>query len=300
MKRIFTLLICLFWSVSASSSVYVVHDIEEGSARSLVFQLSELLPSKTQLIPIRNIFLKPNLDHVKHDDMIVAIGVDSFSEICEYATQGNVIAAFIGKEEYLKVKQTCSIPSSAIFSGAPLEIRLSLLQSIWFDKKPMAVLYSDNLFINKEEMLQYAYNYGFRFRFYKVESDRLSATKVVREAIAESDLIISLMDSQLYNNRTSQKIRKILFQNNKVIIGASFPTTHSGALFAIFSNSDAKLNTLASYVESWVEGSNLLPPSYPNELRVNFNSFLVRAHGLVLPSSAYLKSAFGLCSEAHC
>lgn len=286
--------------MKVSAAVYVVHNTEESSVRSLTFQLSQLLSTSTSVIPVHQSVFVQNISVLQHQDMIVAIGDESFRQACTVALKGAVIGIFIGKEEYLNIQPQCSIPSSAIFSGAPLEKRLSLLQAVWFDPKPLAVLHSNNLLIDQQKMQEQAGLYGFTFRFLKTEVDRLSVLKAVNYIFEDSTMMFSLVDSKLYEKGIAQDILKLLFHKQKVMIGPSYGFVRAGSLFAIYSDTEAKLDALAARINSWQQEGTLLSAAFPDQLRVSFNPYLIKSRGIVLPSAAYLKDQYGLCSETSC
>ena len=84
-------------SVKVLASVYVIHDAEESSVRSLTFQLSAFLPSSLQAEPVRSSAFYQNITALKNDDILVTIGRDSYSQICSTVSKGIVIATFIGR-----------------------------------------------------------------------------------------------------------------------------------------------------------------------------------------------------------
>jgi len=286
--------------MNATAAIYVIHDTEESSVRSLTFQLSKLLPTSAQLMPVRSTLFMQNPSFLKEDDVMVTVGAESFRQVCSLVSEGTVMAIFIGKEEYLKIQPQCSMPVSGVFSGAPLDIRLKLLEGIWFDGNSLAVIYSDQLFVNEEEMSNLADQYGFVFRFLKTKTDRLSVLKSVNFVLEDSALIFSLVDTELYKNGIAQDILKLLFHKQKLMIGPSFAFVRAGSLFAIYSDSEAKLQTLAERLIMWDTKGVLLPAAYPDRLRVSFNPYLIKSHGVVLPSSSYLQNRYGLCAETQC
>ncbi|PYF84200.1 MULTISPECIES: hypothetical protein [Marinomonas] len=286
--------------MKVSAAVYVVHNTEESSVRSLTFQLSRLLSTSTSVIPVRQSVFVQNISALQPEDMIVAIGNNSFREACSVASKGAIVGIFIGKEEYLNIQPQCSIPSSAVFSGAPLEKRLSLLQAVWFDPKPLIVLHSNNLLIDQQGMQEQASVYGFTFRFLQTEVDQLSVLKAVNYIMEDSTMMFSLVDSQLYENGIAQDILKLLFHKQKLMIGPSLGFVKAGSLFAIYSDTETKLDALAARINGWQAEGTLLDAVYPDQLRVSFNPYLIKSHGIVLPSAAYLKDQYGLCSESAC
>jgi ABC-type uncharacterized transport system substrate-binding protein len=231
---------------------------------------------------------------------MVTVGAESFRQVCLAVSEGAVMAAFIGKEEYLRVRPECSIPNSAVLSGAPLDKRLALLEAVWFDRKPLAVLYSDNLLVDEQGMVNQAALHGFELQFIKTEVDRLSVLKSVNFVLDDSMVVFSLVDTELYKNGIAQDILKLLFHKQRVMIGPSFAFVRAGSLFAIYSDTEAKLGILADRILMWQEKGIMLDAVYPDKLRVSFNPYLIKSHGVVLPSPSYLKDKYGLCSETAC
>jgi ABC-type uncharacterized transport system substrate-binding protein len=247
----------------------------------------------------RSLFIQ-NASFLKSEDVTVAIGSESFRQVCSSVSEGAVMAIFIGKEEYLKARPQCGLPNSAVFSGAPLDKRLALLEAIWFDRKPLAVLYSDNLLIDVHNMQEQAAQHGFEFQFIKTEVDRLSVLKSVNFVLDGSAVVFSLVDTELYKNGIAQDILKLLFHKQRVMIGPSFAFVRAGSLFAIYSDTETKLDILANHISMWQTKGVLLDAVYPDKLRVSFNPYLIKSHGVVLPSPSYLKDKYGLCSETGC
>lgn len=300
MKKIFAIILLLLASVNVPAAIYIVHDIEESSVRSLSFQFSALLPENNQPIPVRRSLFLQNVSSLKGDDVILAVGVESFKQVCSVASEGAVLAVFIGQEEYLKTRPQCSVPNSAVFSGAPLDKRLALLKAVWFDRKPLAVLYSDNLLVDERKMIKQAAQYGFEFQFMKTEVDRLSVLKAINFVLEDSIVVFSLVDTELYKDGIAQDILKLLFHKQRLMVGPSFAFVRAGSLFAIYSDTEAKLNILADYIRVWQTKGVLQGAVYPDKLRVSFNPYLIKSHGVVLPSPSYLKDKFDLCSETAC
>lgn len=292
---------CLvFASFNVTSAIYIVHDAEESSARSLTFRLSKILSTDTPIIPIRRVLFMQNMSQLEANDLVVSIGAESFRQLCSKPLKNTIIAIFIGQEEYLTTQSQCSVASSAVFSGAPLEKRLMLLKSIWFDRKPLSVIYSNSLLIDESVMQTQAAEYGFEFQFFKTATDRLSVLKSVNFVLEDSTIIFSLVDTDLYKNGNAQDILRLLFHQRQIIIGSSLALVQAGALFAIYSDTGSKLNALVERIVMWEKDKVLPNASYPDTLRVSFNPYLVKFHGIVLPSSTYLKEKYSLCAEKQC
>ncbi len=284
----------------ASAAIYVLHDTEESSVRSLTFQLSKRLASSVPPIPIRQAHFLNSISRIEDQDVVISVGRDSFEQACLSMSRGALFALFIGEEEYQTIRTNCAVPTSAVFSAAPLEKRLALLKAIWLNPKPLAVLYSDAIQLDTVSMERLAAEYGFKLVFWQTSTDRISVLRSLSLLLDDSDLIFSIVDSQLYQQGNAQDILKLLFHQQKVMVGPSFAFVRAGALFAIHSDAKHKLALLSVMIQYWTETGTMAEAAYPKWLRVSFNPYLVKAHGIVLPSKLYLKDQFGLCSDTNC
>ncbi|WP_227803889.1 hypothetical protein [Marinomonas profundi] len=300
MKRIFFIVLFLLGSMNASAVTYVIHDIDESSVRSLTFLLSKLVPSNTLLTPIRHDVFEQYESSLKADDIVVTIGVDRFRQACGFDFDGAVMALFIGREEYRHVLPDCPMPTTGVFSGAPLAKNLALLETIWLDQKPLALLYSDNVLIDENEMTALAAEYGFEFQFLQTQTDRLSVLRSVNIVLERSGLIFSVVDTELYKNGNAQAMLKQLFNQQQLMIGPAFSFVRAGSLFAVYSDTQAKLEALAERIRRWQTEKHMLDAIYPEKLRVSFNPSLIKAHGVVPPSASFLNDRYGLCAETLC
>ncbi|MBR7889017.1 hypothetical protein J9B83_08650 [Marinomonas sp. A79] len=294
------LLLFLLCSTKPLASVYLVHDTEESSARALSFQLSRLLTVDSDVIPVRRAVFLTRSAEITEKDVIVTVGVNSFRGVCRVGSKGVVIALFVGKEEYDKIHLNCALSASAVFSGAPLETRLKLLQGIWLDRKPLAIVHSDTLLIDQQAMMEKGAEYSFEFRFFETATDRLSVLKSINFVLEDSALIFSLVDTELYQKGVAQDVLRLLFHKRQVMIGPSYAFVRAGSMFAVYSDTAAKLEALAEKISTWQNKEKLLAPSYPDKLKVSFNPYLIKSHSVVLPSASYLKEHYGLCSEEEC
>lgn len=278
----------------------MIHNAEESSIRSLTFRLSNMLPVKAPVVPVRMPIFLQNTDYFKPDDIFISVGYEAFAQTCALPLSNTLIAAFIGKEEYENVTQSCSKHTSAVFSGAPLDRRLALMQRLWLDNKPISVMYSEYVKIDQQAMQAAAAEYDFVFQFQQTPTDKVSVLRTVNQLGENSKVIFSLIDSNLYRDDVAKDVIKLLFNSHHVMIGPSYPFVRAGALFAIYSRTDEKLKRLVDIINTWQTRQHLLPAAYPTELRVSFNPYLIKAYGMVLPTPASIKFNFDLCSEDYC
>lgn len=293
MRRIFIVLIGCMLQVLAHASTYVYHDGRETVSRVLSLSLSA---STDFDVPA----LQSPEDQLVDGDLVITVGRDSFQQVCEVDQSVVLLALFLGEEEYLQLKQQCSKPSTAIFSGAPMSLRLDILSTFWEDHAPLAVIYSEGLNVSNET-LGVAEDKRFEIIMSAIPlGSREEKLKSLTNALERSNLVLSLYDSMLFDAQFSKDAIRLIFHKKKSLAAHSLQLVRAGALFSVYSTSQDKLALASSYIDVFKDSATLLPSSYPFPLTVAFNPYLIRMYGLVLPTDQFLIEKFGVCPESGC
>ncbi|GAB3484794.1 hypothetical protein GCM10027340_20820 [Marinomonas epiphytica] len=277
-----------------------MHDTEESSARVLALEISKRLTLREKVTSVRQSLMFSNLHRVNSDDLIITLGQESLHTLCRLQPRAAVIGFLVGEYEYQAIQSECLWLSSAVFSGAPFKQYLPLLKQIWLDQRPITLLYSDGLAIDPEVMEKQASEFGLQFQFMRSGTGRVAVLKAVNQATENSKLLLSFIDTKLYQGGVAQDVLRLLFNKRHLMVGPSLPFVKAGALFSIYTNMDSKLSLLAQMTDRWLAEKSLASPAYPSPMRVNFNPYLIKAYGIVLPTQNYIKDNFGLCSEDSC
>ncbi|WP_156490818.1 hypothetical protein [Marinomonas atlantica] len=293
MRRIFIVIIGLFFQVLAHASTYVYHDGRETVSRVLSLSLSA---STNRDIPALRSPDKQLID----GDLIITVGRDSFVQVCDVEQQVVLIALFLGEEEYSQLKQQCSKPTTAIFSGAPISLRLNILNTFWEDQAPIGIIYSEGLDVSNETL---GVTEDTRFEILTSAiplGSREEKIKSLTSVLDRSNLVLSLYDSMLFNAQFSKDAIRLMFHKKKSLAAHSLQLVRAGALFSVYSTSQDKMALTSSYINVFEASATLMPSSYPSPLKVAFNPYLIRMYGLVLPTDQFLMDKFGVCPESGC
>lgn len=287
------MLLGYLWVTSVYGETYVYHDGRETVAPVLAlnFQSNFNLPVSV----IRNVE-----GQFESDDIVISVGLSSFKTVCELPDVPNVIALFVGEEEFFSIAQSCIGQASAVFSGAPLDLRFRVLNSFWEGRSPIALAYSEALPVNTEAVRVAAELLGYKLKFVPIGEGRATALKALSSTLEESDVVMSIYDSALFDSQLSKDAIRLMFQKQKLLAAHSIQLVKAGALYALYSSTARKLEAVAEQVKIFQETKRLPNPDYPAGLQVAFNPYLVRMYGLVLPTDAYLFSEFGVCPESGC
>lgn len=255
-----------------------------------------LSASSSYQVPVLN---NPSMQ-LQDGDLVITVGHHSYTQICESPAKVSIITLFLGEEEFDAAKSRCSKPSTAIFSGAPLDLRLKVLQSFWEDHAPIAVVHSEALSLS-ERAIRLAKLQDVAVYSYPVaEEGREEKLKWLTEVLDGSNLVMSLYDSDLFDSQFSKDAIRLMFHKKKALAAHSLQLVRAGALFALYSTSQEKLGLVSSYIKVYEASGTLMPPTYPTPLRIAFNPYLIRMYGLVLPTDRFLLTEYGLCPELGC
>lgn len=284
---------CLY-AMSAAATTYVYHEGNGTVARVLSLNFENTLSHPVPILSKRNVSLS-------NDDLVVTVGLESFSQLCNEPGEENILALFIGEEEFIQASTECRERASAIWSGAPLSLRLDILSSFWEDSAPIAMIYSDDLQPDKTVLQRAETLYGFDIESYPIQSgSREESLKALTDVLDSSNLVMSLYDSQLFEPQFAKDSIRLMFHKQKALAAHSFQLVRSGALFAVYSTSRSKLALASLYIQNFESKRALPPPDYPKPLRITFNPYLIRLYGVVLPTDRYLFTSYGVCPELGC
>ncbi len=293
MKRIILILISCLSFASVQGQTYVYHEGRETVSHVLALNFESNFDLSVGVL--RDV--KRPFDP---DDVVMAVGLSSFKTVCEQPNIPNVIAVFVGEEEFYSAAESCIGQASAVFSGAPVALRLQVLNSFWEGRSPIAFIYSKALPVQTEAIRVEAERLGRDVKFVPVEEGRAASLRSLSSALEESDLVMSAYDSELFDSQFSKDAIRLMFQKKKLFAAHSLQLVKAGALFALYSSTSRKLEAVADQLQGFEQSSQLPPPAYPAGLQVVFNPYLIRMYGLVLPTDAFLLSEFGVCPESGC
>ena len=297
-------MLCLCLLVLPIGSMYgqvlLVHDGDDKASRAIGHRLTNYVEDVSLRSQKLDDFLQ---DSASNDPLstIITLGANAFQQVCQQRDQPVVIAMLLGMEEYDAIKDSCQSHSTAVFAGAKLALRLSLLKQILPNTQRIGLLYSDALLLNEASYQQQAGEQGMRFVFRKTANDRRSVMRAVNGLLVETDVIFSVVDTGLYQPQVAQEVLRLMFHQKRIMLGTSDNFVKAGALYAIYSDIDSQIQGVAEILKSLaVPAETVMQPFYPKQMKVAFNPYLVRTFGIVLPSSGYLESVFGLCPESGC
>ena len=292
MKRIFALISGLVLAWPALGAVFLKYDGQPSVARVLAMQMESMLKQP--------VITEYPIDNATTKDVVVVVGRDGLLKVCEQDGTAPVIALFVGEEEFSSVKSSCQRPVTAVFSGGSIRLRIGVLASFWQDPVPVSLIYTDSLSVDPSLIVEAQKDFGLSIKTYPTSPQRAEALKVLTRAFSDTNLTMTLYDSELFTSEFARDAIRMSFHRQKVLVPHSASMVRAGALFTLYSDMDAKLNWLVRAINHYQSLGRLPVASYPTPIKVLFNPYLVKSHGIVLPTDAYLFAQFGLCPESGC
>lgn len=279
---------------ASHATTYVYHEGREAVSRVLALNFESSLGSDVSVLR------RQQLDQVEPQDLIITAGLDSFKNACNTPSLAHIAALFIGEQEYNSSSESCRERSVAVFSGAPLALRIGILDTFWEDRAPITLIHSRSITIDTEELIVAAKKHNMDVKTVAVAAQREAALRTLTQVTLNSNLVMSIYDSELFDGQFSKDAIRLMFHKKKALAAHSLQLVKAGAIFAVYSTTAAKIAMATQHIKYFQSAQAFKPSSYPDSLRVVFNPYLVRMYGLVLPTDIYLYTTFGVCPELGC
>lgn len=249
---------------------------------------------------LRDNILKRNVDLVVIDDpsipapdsdLVISVGMKAAMTVAA-SNSPVVLNILVPKSGYEKLLR--DFPSransknfSAIFLDQPIARQVRLIAAILPGKRHVGVLFDsfpqDELMQLRQQMSRHGLNLHER-----VISPALPLHDALQEVLQDSEVLLALPDSTVYNNSTLRNILLATYRSNIPLIGFSSSYVKAGALCAVFSTPAQIAAQTAMAIQQFWETSALPPAQYPQLFEVMVNEQVGRSLGLSTKSPAEL------------
>ena len=116
---------------------------------------------------------------------------------------------------------------------------------------------------------------------------------VLEGVLENSDLLMAIPDSAIYNSGSIRNILLTSYRKNIPLVGLSQHYVDAGALCAIFSTTEQIAEQAGATVASFARNRHLPPPQYPANFTVAVNHQVARSMGIKLLSSEIIRNQMG-------
>ncbi len=249
---------------------------------------------------LRDNILKRNVDLVVIDDpsipvpdsdLVISVGMKAATSVAAGNAPAvlNVLVPKAGYEKLLHdfPARANSKNFSAIFLDQPIARQIRLIAAILPGKRHIGVLFDsvpqDELVQLRQQMSRHGLSLHER-----VISPTLPLHDALQEVLQDSEVLLALPDSTVYNNSTLRNILLATYRSSVPLIGFSSGYVKAGALCAVFSTPAQIATQAAMAIQQFWETSALPTAQYPQLFEVMVNEQVGRSLGLSTKSPAEL------------
>lgn len=251
---------------------------------------------------LRDNILKRNVDLVVVDDpakpipdsdLVISVGMKAATAVAASSAPAvlNVLIPKAGYEKLLRDFPALanSRTSSAIFLDQPVTRQIHLIAAILPGKRRIGVLFDS--FPNGElaQLRQQISRHGLSLHERAI-GPALPLHEALQEVLHDSDVLLALPDSAVYNSSTLRNILLATYRSGVPLIGFSPAYVNAGALCAVFSTPAQIAAQTAMAIQQFWETSALPAAQYPQQFEVMVNEQVGRSLGLSIKSPAELQN----------
>jgi len=244
--------------------------------------------------------LKRNIDLVVVDDpakpvpdadLVISVGMKAATAVAASSAPAvlNVLIPKAGYEKLLRdfPARANSKTFSAIFLDQPVARQIRLIAAILPDKRRIGVLFDSFPQDELIQLRQQISKYGLALHERTI-SPALPLHEALQEVLQDSEVLLALPDSTVYNSSTLRNILLATYRSGVPLIGLSPAYVKAGALCAVFSTSAQIAAQAAMAIQRFWEISALPDAQYPQFFEVMVNEQVGRSLGLSTKSPAEL------------
>ena len=290
-------LLLLFYSANPVHAAPPIH-IKPLAVAVVQSEGSEPYLEFTQAL--QNGILKRNVDVVVVDDLskplpdadiVISVGMKAATAVAASKIPAvlNVLIPKTGYEKLLRdfPARANSKTFSAIFMDQPTARQVRLMAAILPDKRHVGVLFDSFPKDELAQLRQQISRHGLSLHERAI-SPALPLHEALQEILKESEVLLALPDSTVYNSSTLRNILLAAYRSGIPLIGFSSAYVKAGALCAVFSTpAQIAVQAVLSIQQFW-ETSTLPAAQYPQLFEVMVNEQVGRSLGLSVKSPTEL------------
>jgi len=218
-------------------------------------------------------------------DLVISVGMKAAIVIAGGKSTAilNVFLSKTGYEELLRdfPARANSKTFSAIFLDQPLVRQISLISAVLPGKHRIGVLFDFLPNNDLDRLRQQISKYGFSLHD-RVISQTLPLQEALQKVLRESDMLLALPNSSIYNSSTLRNILLATYRSAIPLVGLSPSYVKAGALCAIFSTPTQIATQALLSIQQFGKISTLQAAQYPQLFEVMVNEQVGQSLGLTI------------------
>lgn len=200
-----------------------------------------------------------------------------------------ILAALLPRKSYEALAPRAPLQSTAIFLDQPTERYLDLIRLAMPERRRIAVLLGPDSQSLRPALLSAAAARGMKLTLAQVDSDDLYP--VLSAVLEDSDVLLALPDSRVYNPHTLQNILITSYRRRMPTVSYSAASVKAGATLALFTSPTQAAQQTAAAIRSFVSSRTLPPPRPAADYSVALNAQVTHSLDLALEDAEHLSAA---------
>lgn len=235
-------------------------------------------------------------------DLVIAVGIKATEfAVSNFGTP--VLGAMIPRQGYEALleryaAQQRSRQVSAIFIEQPRERELDFIRAALPERRRLGMLYSPGAHIDLPKLQPDIDGRGLTLVSRRVRSaDSLFAD--LEEVLNESDLLLAIADSAVYNSSNVRNILLTSYRHKVPLVGLSQAYLNAGALCAVFSTPEQLAAQTGAAIVSFAANRRLPEAQYPTSFNIGLNQQVARSLGIFLDSPEAIRERMNKALEGR-
>jgi ABC-type uncharacterized transport system substrate-binding protein len=168
---------------------------------------------------------------------------------------------------------------SALYRDQPLSRQLQLAKLLLPNLRRVAIIHGHRHLPQSNAVLEYSS--ALQIHTLDIE-DKIDWPKYLSQLLQESDVLLAVEDSTIYNSDTIRSILLTTYRHGKFLIGPGRSFVNAGSLASCYTISDQYLKQLTEMVGALLRTRKLPAPQYPRAFRVALNPRVAMSLGLAV------------------
>ncbi|MDH5392149.1 MAG: hypothetical protein OEY11_03065 [Gammaproteobacteria bacterium] len=280
-RLILTIGICLISSLTYADNFLIVSNLHHGYHRDLADNI------QTKLLLDKHVVSNVSTDEFKPEaldqyDSVITVGYKAAFLLFNKKTRTPVLSLLIPRQAFMQLESTVDKQYRHLFSviyiDQPIIRQLQLIRNLSNSFKTVGILFGKNSHERKNKITEKIKQAGLAAKSITVfnRTELISETRFLSE---ESDILLAVPDSSIYNKRSIKGILLTTYRKKIPVLGYSKAYVRAGALAAVHSSPlDISRQALEILNKNRVSNYASASRSFPQYFNIEINTKV--AHSL--------------------
>lgn len=275
------ILFCLMSTLSFADNYLIVSEKNHKYHKKIVKEINAKL---SLLKHTSSVISTDDLDPENYSryNSVITIGYTAASQLFETNKNTPVLSLLIPLQAFQQLENNLDKQYRYLFSSIyidqPISRQIELIRHLSDRFLKIGIIFGKNSYSRKESITKKIKNAGFKPKAITV-LDRTELISETRYLSEESDILLAVPDSSIYNKRSIKGILLTTYRKKTPVLGFSKAYVRAGALAAVYSSAEdicrQAMQTLVNQKES---GYITTSRSYPQYFDIRINKKV--AHSL--------------------